>query len=240
MRSTRYWTGIAALTIAACAVPPASQFDSAVADVVLLPPDVPDAGPADAGVDAGPPDAGTPDAGLPDAGTPPACNGTSIEDAGCGACQATNCCVTMSAVANDPQARSLYACQRACTTNACLTTCRNQFPGGLWLVSGLIICASANCSAACAMPARTCGGIGLTTASCNACVQSKCCAESTACASNDSCDAFIYQCIDQNGCGSTTDACGTACRAKHDAGIGPFDALRSCALAQCPTECAGL
>lgn len=237
MRSARYWIGTAAVLAAACAVPPAAHFDSPTADVVVLPTDSPDAGTPDAGIDAG---HAPPDAGTPDAGAPPLCGGASVEDAGCGACQATNCCTTMSAVANDPQARSLYACQRACTTNACLTTCRNQFPQGLWLVSGLIICGSANCSAACGMPARTCGGIGLTTATCNACVQSKCCAESTACAANDSCDAFIYQCIDQNGCGSTTDACGTACRAKHDAGIGSFDALRSCALTQCPAECAGL
>jgi hypothetical protein len=34
--------------------------------------------------------------------------------------------------------------------------------------------------------------------------------------------------------------CADMCRAQYDAGVGPFDALRSCALTQCPTECAGL
>lgn len=243
MPTPRYWTGIAAaLALTACAPSPATLFESAVADVHVLP------APPDASTDlpdAGAPDAGTPDAGAPDldAGTPDAglaCNGAAVDTAACATCQATSCCVTMSACANDAQCKGLYTCQRACTTTACLTACRNQFPAGLWLASGLIICSSANCSAACAMPARTCGGIGLTTPTCNACVQSKCCAESTACAANDSCDAFIYQCIDHNSCSSTTDACGTACRAKHDAGVGSFDTLRACALTQCPGECAGL
>lgn len=240
MGNCRYWIGIGCFALACSPLATAPQFEAPVGEIVLGPEELKDAGvEQDAGIaDAGADDAGLADAGL-DAGAP-ACGGAAVEDGGCAACQATDCCVTLTNCAADPQCRGLYACQRACTTSACLTQCRNQFPGGVWLVSGLIICSSSRCSSACALPPRTCGGIGLTTAACNGCVQQQCCAESSACAANDSCDAFIYQCIDHNSCGSTTDACGNQCRAKYDAGMGAFETLRQCALTKCAGECAGL
>ncbi len=222
----------------ACAPPLSPTLETGVGEISVV---EFDAGTPDAGApDAGMPDAGTPDAGMPDAGTP-MCAAAAVETtAACASCQSADCCVTLSNCANDAQCRGLYTCQRACTTNACLTACRNQFPAGLWLASGLIICSSSHCAAACAMPERTCGGIGLTTATCNSCVQQQCCAESSACAANDSCDAFIYQCIDHNNCGSTTDACGMQCRATYDAGMESFNTLRQCSLTKCAVECAGL
>lgn len=201
-----------------------------------------DAGPeprasGDGGFDAGQ-DAGS-DAGPVAVAWCPGDAGVSRTPA-CTACQRSACCGTLTATAMNPEGTTLWACLAGCTTAGCRFDCYGQHPDAVWDVSGLVTCSQNNCASDCGFAAPTCGGIRLTTSTCDACVAMHCCAERTACGKNDQCDAFVYQCIDRERCPDVTGACAQQCRARHDAGVDAFDALRQCALGACAGACAGL
>jgi hypothetical protein len=189
-------------------------------------------------VDAGLPDAGPPDAGSPDAGV--SCSAAAVTDAGCAACQADRCCVTLSNCSANTECAPLWACMAGCTTSTCKSNCYAQHPAATWAFSGLAICSRNACATECGLATPSCGGIGLTTTACDNCVMGNCCTERTACATTDQCDAFIYQCLDQNQCPDAVGACAMDCRVRYDGGLGAFDVLRQCALDKCPVDCAGL
>jgi hypothetical protein len=197
-----------------------------------------DAGNQDAGVlDAGS-DAGL-DAGF-DAGT--ACSAAPISGTtSCDECQAQHCCVTLSTCSANADCAPLWSCLLTCTTATCRNTCYQQYPNAVWAFSGLAICSRNTCATECSLAPASCGSITLTTTACDNCVSSQCCTERSTCGATDECDAFIYQCIDENQCADvTTSSCAERCRSQHDGGLDAFDTLRSCALAKCPTDCAGL
>lgn len=187
------------------------------------------------GVDAGSMDAGdTMDAGSC------ATTVTLETEPTCNACLEQHCCTTSTNCQDTPDCVAYKACADACTTPACRQQCQTMHPDGVWLWSGMITCQRNNCGAQCGVTPGACGGIGLTTTQCNTCVRAQCCTQATACATSDACNAFIYQCIDLNGCGGTEDACGRACQLEYPDAFDVFGALQSCARTSCPVDCAGL
>jgi hypothetical protein len=148
--------------------------------------------------------------------------------------------VTLNNVASNPDGAPLWSCFISCTSSACIQGCYGQHPSAAWDLGGLVTCSRNDCASECGFAPASCGSITLTDPSCDGCVAQNCCAERSACGAADACDAFIYQCLDRNSCPDAVGACANACRTQYDAGTGPFDALRFCALAQCPTQCAGL
>lgn len=236
--------GSRALAIACClalwgcgvAMPAAGgPVDSGARDSGLAPEPRVDAG-GDAGETGA--DAGQ-DAGTPSVAVCPGDAGVSKLPA-CTACQRSHCCGTLGAVAANPEGATLWSCLNGCTTSGCRFDCYGQYPAAVWDVSGLVTCSQNDCATDCGLGTPTCGGIRLTSSTCDACVAMHCCAERTACGKNDQCDAFVYQCLDREQCPDVTGACAQQCRARHDAGVDAFDALRQCALGACASACTGL
>ena len=234
---------VALLIFGACteATSPGSDAGSdAIADVG--PPEV---GPIDGGTqprDADPEDADAPEVGPIDSGTSTTtCGRTAFTSTlECSVCQVDRCCAVAQNCAANTECDVVYECQRACTNAACRRACQVDHPDGIWDFSGLYICLQNGCATQCGFPAVTCGGISLTTTTCNACFRSKCCAAGEACGANDQCLALIYQCLDKRGCPDSDGPCAQRCRGLYPVGAPIFDEALTCARTECPTECAGL
>jgi hypothetical protein len=114
-----------------------------------------------------------------------------------------------------------------CVASDAGVPCPTLHPKGLWDWGGLDVCRQNQCATECNKPAAMCGGIVPSPASCLAAVDMACCSQTAACGQSDACLAFVYQCLDKNGCGASG-PCYDACRAEYPAALPVFDAMAAC------------
>jgi hypothetical protein len=161
---------------------------------------------------------------APDGADAGACVGPSIPgNPACEGCQNDKCCVTASNCAADGECAAL----EQCLAGDGGTGCAAQHPKGVWDQSGLDVCRQNQCVSVCGASAPMCGGIIPDPSSCKDAVYAACCAQTAACGASDACLAFVYQCLDKNGCGPSG-ACYQACRAMYPEALPVFDAMAAC------------
>jgi hypothetical protein len=149
------------------------------------------------------------------------CSGASSSDP-CHTCEFSNCCDQFTACGNNGACANLANCAQACTSQSCLDSCANQFPGGVsdfntfsdCLVDFCSTCASTSSGSS----SSSGSGTGSSTSSTSSGSSGSVCHEltGTCSVSTDCCGALVCRsgscenpCLELTGtCSVSTDCCG--------------------------------
>ncbi|MBI5533083.1 MAG: hypothetical protein HY898_10225 [Deltaproteobacteria bacterium] len=131
---------------------------------------------------------------------------------------------------------SLLSCAFACSDNACVSSCANQYPNGVQGAQAVINCMNGHCAQPCGGGGGGAGGSsaggsgGSSSNPCNDCVSSKCGSQLQACTGE--CSALLQcaqSCSDQS--------CVDDCANQHPSGVQPAQDLLNCVNSSCASVC---